>query len=91
MTRDEILQSAITAVCADRNEDYGEPEQNFGAIAEFWTDYLTRLFDHVTPISRQDVANMMILFKLGRLTSGKGTVDSYVDIAGYAACGGEML
>lgn len=90
MKRDEILQSAITAVCTDRNEEYGEPEQNFESIAAYWSDYLTSVLDRETLLCARDVAHMMILFKVARLTTGKATQDSYIDIAGYAACGGEL-
>jgi hypothetical protein len=90
MTRDEILQSAITAVCTEHNDEYGEPEQNFEAIAAYWSNYLSYALDRDTMLCSRDVAHMMILFKVARLTTGKLTQDSYIDIAGYAACGGEL-
>ena len=37
-----------------------------------------------------DVAMMMALLKIARIQSGTGTDDSFVDLAGYAACGGEI-
>ena len=38
-----------------------------------------------------DVAIMMALFKVGRITTaGEFTADSYVDCAGYAAIAGEI-
>lgn len=74
------METAKAAVCHDRNEDYGEPENNFETIAKFWRIYLG------TPnITAEDVGNMMVLFKMARIMSGH-TDDSYVDIAGYAAC-----
>lgn len=33
---------------------------------------------------------MMALLKVARIRSGTGTEDSFVDLAGYAACGGEI-
>lgn len=33
---------------------------------------------------------MMSLLKIARIKSGGGTGDSFVDLAGYAACGGEL-
>lgn len=33
---------------------------------------------------------MMVLLKVARIKNGGGTGDSFVDIAGYAACGGEI-
>lgn len=88
MKRKEILDTASKCVLGDREQDYGTPENNFNLISRLWTDYLG--IKNIT-ISAQDVASMMILMKLARIKSGGGTGDSYVDIAGYAACGGEIL
>lgn len=38
----------------------------------------------------EDVAMMMVLFKTGRIMSGKVNPDNYIDLAGYAACAGEI-
>ena len=85
MTRKEILDTAAKCVLGDREQDYGTPESNFALIANLWSGYTGVKFD------AQDVACMMILMKLARIRNGGGTGDSYVDIAGYAACGGEIL
>lgn len=84
-TRETVLAQARNCVCGQREEDYGTPEDNFSRIADYWTEYLD------TPIYPLDVANMMILLKIARTQSGKPTLDSYVDIAGYAACAGEIM
>ena len=84
MTREEILSKAKECVCGQREQDYGSPEHNFQLIADLWTDYLGRL------ISTTDVAMMMALLKIARIKNGGGTGDSFVDLAGYAACGGEL-
>lgn len=84
--RREILADAAVCVCSDRNRMYGEPEDNFDVIAGFWETYLGM------PVSGRMVADMMILFKVARIaTAEKPSRDSYVDIAGYAACGGGMI
>ena len=88
MKRQEILDTAKSCVCGDREHDYGTPENNFNTIARLWTDYIGATNVSFTA---QDVASMMILMKLARIKNGGGTGDSYVDIAGYAACGGEIL
>ena len=41
-------------------------------------------------ISPEDVAMMMALLKIARIRNGGGSGDSFVDLAGYAACGGEI-
>lgn len=83
--REETLDTAKKCVMGDREQDYGTPESNFATIASFWSDYLDM------DISAQQVADMMILMKISRIKNGGGTGDSYVDIAGYAACGNEIL
>lgn len=84
MKREEILDNAKKCVCGEREQDYGSPEDNFRLIAQLWTAY-TRI-----PFSPVDVAMMMILLKTARIATGVGTMDSFVDIAGYAACAGEI-
>lgn len=87
MTRPEVLEAAANCVCGQREHDYGTPEENFGLIAKFWNDYI---FDGRQALDAQDVAMMMVLLKVARVRNGGGTGDSFVDIAGYAACGGEI-
>ena len=85
--REALLEDAKKIVTHDRNDDYGEPEDNFKKIAEMWTAYLGHKYEF-TPI---DVSMMMTLLKVARIGSGSPTFDSFVDIAGYAACGGEIF
>ena len=40
MKRKEILEVAIKTVTEDRNNSYGEPEDNFNLIASLWENYL---------------------------------------------------
>ena len=84
MKRKEILSKAEQCVNGQREQDYGTPEQNFQIIADLWSAYKGISF---TPV---DVAMMMSLLKIARIKSGGGTGDSFVDLAGYAACGGEL-
>ena len=84
MVREEILEKAKKCVCGKREQDYGSPESNFGLISRMWTAYCGYEF------SPQDVAMMMALLKIARIKNGGGTGDSFVDLAGYAACGGEI-
>ena len=90
MNRKEILAAANKVVHAeDMDHDYGSPENNFETIAKLWTAYLDAVFDERLELNARDVAAMMILLKVARAaTSTK--CDHWVDIAGYAACGGEI-
>lgn len=83
MTREQILENAKVCVCGQREQDYGSPEDNFSLIASLWSEYCGYRFDAV------DVAMMMALLKIARVKRGK-TEDCFVDLAGYAACGGEL-
>lgn len=84
MKREEILARAKDIVSGDRDKEYGSPENSFQQIANLWQAYLK------IPIDNRDVANMMVLFKIARLQYRPDHEDSWVDIAGYAACGGEI-
>lgn len=84
MTRADILRTAEKCVCGQREQDYGSPENNFQVIADLWNAYIPANF------TATDVAMMMALLKIARIKSGTATEDSFVDLAGYAACGGEI-
>ena len=86
VTRQTILDEAAKCVNVDRNAQYGEPESSFKTIAAMWTAYLSGR----SVISAADVAAMMALFKTARISGGQVKTDNWVDIAGYAACGGEI-
>lgn len=92
--RKRILDDAIEAVCNDRCEVYGEPEDNFSVICKMWETYLNAVAmpkGVYIDLTEQCVADMMILFKVGRsATALEDHRDTYVDIAGYAACAGGM-
>ncbi len=84
MTRAEVLDNAKNIVTGHREEDYGTPEDNFGMVARLWSRYLGYT------VNSADVSAMMILLKIARIRTGKGTEDCWIDIAGYAACGCEV-
>ena len=86
MTRKQILEAAEKCVDGDRNKRYGEPEDNFALIGAFWGAYLGRI------IAPHDVAAMMALLKIARIRDSAGEdEDSWVDVAGYGACGGALI
>ena len=81
MTRSEILKAAERCVCTGRNQQYGEPENNFRTISMLWSVYLcARGMEH--PLSAADVGAMMALFKLGRIATGGDKADNFIDLAG---------
>lgn len=86
MTRKDILDAAEKIVTGERQQTYGQPEDNFVTIAQMWEAYLG------VPISAMDVSMMMVLLKVARVSgrSDLTTIDNFIDICGYAACGGEV-
>lgn len=90
MNRKGILEAASKAVHAeDMDHDYGSPEDNFGTIAKLWTAYLDASHDAHVLLDARDVAAMMVLLKIARVATSE-KADNWIDIAGYAACGGEI-
>lgn len=102
MKRSEVLHEAEKCVCGQREQDYGKAEDNFRLIADLWSAYLHDnlmttekkpdgvVVESGTYLTTVDVAMMMSLLKIARIKNGGGTGDSFVDLAGYAACGGEL-
>lgn len=92
-TRKSILEAAERCVCGDRDKKYGSPEDSFRVIAALWEVYLKERC--VSPetdvcILPEDVAALMVLFKVARIATGQAHTDNWIDAAGYAACGGEI-
>lgn len=81
--RTQTLEQAAELINGERQAHYGEPHENFTAIAQMWTAYLRQ---HVSP---RDVANLMALLKIARLRNGPHK-DSSVDGCGYLALGAEL-
>lgn len=93
MTRTELLAKANACVTGERPEDYGSPEDNFSTIAQLWAAYIKAAC--VAPgaqvdIGGKDVALMMALLKIARAIASDNP-DNYIDLAGYAACAGEIV
>jgi hypothetical protein len=97
-TKLEILEEAISVV-AGRGKSYGRPEDNFNRIARLWRAHLMNRYGDgyggdtamaIPNIDAQDVSMMMALMKIARLANDPSHHDSWVDVAGYAACGGEL-
>lgn len=91
LTRADILHAAEKCVCGQREQDYGTPEDNFKTIAELWEAYLNKACTRGVNVrvEAKDVAMMMALLKIARIAAGGGKADSWIDLAGYAACGAE--
>ena len=88
-TRKEILAYAKKFTTQDRYNLYGEPEDVFSFVAAKWQVHIDNR--PPGPLTAHDVAMMMIDLKTARSTNNPAHMDNYIDIAGYAACGGEIV
>jgi hypothetical protein len=90
MDRKETLNAAYEAV-NDRPNAYGPPEDNFARIAALWTAHSNNIGGPFGwAFDATDVAIMLALVKIARLEESPRHTDSWVDLAGYAACGAEV-
>lgn len=83
----------MALVDGDRNIDYGDPFDDFDTTASFWQTYLSRIVARRGSlfIDAHDVAALMMLLKLSRLSWTPQKRDHWADIAGYAACGWDCV
>lgn len=84
MKREALLTLATELTNGKRDEQYGTPGANMLRTARLWSAYTG--YD-ITP---EMVAAMMVLVKISRLRHDPSKADSWVDVAGYAACGAEV-
>lgn len=95
--RSAVLAEADRLINGDRAQTYGDAKDSFTAIAAAWNALGFRVippkgdesFVH-RGFTAHDVALAMVALKLHRASSQPGHVDSYVDLAGYAALASEM-
>lgn len=85
MKREEVLDKAKALVNGAREKEYAPPKKNFQRIANMWKEILG------TDVSPEEVALCMIAVKITRLIESPSHEDSWVDLAGYAACGSEVV
>ena len=84
MNRAQILDTAIQCVTVDRTAAHGRPEATFGAIAAVWSARLG------ITLTGWQVCIMLADLKTCRAWGNPAHADNWVDLAGYAACGGEL-
>lgn len=85
LPRQQMLEEAADIISGQRDTQYGGPEDNFGRIAKIWSVILG------IEVTTEDVAMMMVGLKVARYANKSGFQgDTWVDIAGYAACGYEV-
>ena len=83
-----VLSEAQDLIFGDREKDYGAPKDNLAIVARLWETYLeARLANcggagtfHLT---NKDVAMLLLLLKVARLSKSPNHRDSVIDAAGY--------
>ena len=83
MKREEILQEAETLINGDRAKDYGDAYVNHKRIADMWSVVFGK------EVTVRQVILCMIAMKVARLVHDSKE-DSWVEVCGYAALGGEL-
>jgi hypothetical protein len=86
--REYFCYTALNLINGKRQDNYGEAERNFSRIADIWSAILDEKLK--CPITPGEVAACMVGVKLSRLSNDVSHRDSWVDIIGYAALGGEI-
>ncbi len=91
-SRSEVLATAERLVNGDRDQAHGQPAFTFAVIASYWQEWLEQrgYLNNDALLRAEDVAAMMVLFKVARLGANPQHADSWIDVAGYAACGAEV-
>lgn len=87
--RSDVLRKAHDAITGDRNNAYGPPTQDFDRTAGVLNALGYRAPNG--PLRSHDVAIMIAAVKLSRLMWTPDKEDSWIDLAGYAACGYECV
>jgi|TARA_Y100000114_G_scaffold56204_1_gene51457 hypothetical protein len=83
--RQFFLKTAEELINGERAKEYGPARKNHERIAQIWSIILEH---EVTP---EQVVACMVGLKLARLSEDMTKDDSWVDIIGYAALGGEII
>ncbi len=81
----EEFCSSLFETLNERQQSYGDPSESMKHIADMWSSY------HERRITPQEMVSMMIMLKLGRLKETPCHLDSWLDIAGYAAIAYESI
>ena len=85
----DYLKEAELLIHGDREAEYGDNLLNHRRIATMWNVILGKKL--ITPIEPEEVAACMIGLKVARLSEDTKKKDSWVDVVGYGALGGEMV
>lgn len=91
--RKALLDEATALVTGDRNAQYGDPLQDFKRSAAILNamGYQNTLNGGTRSLTGHDIALIVAAIKMSRIAWAPWKRDSWVDLAGYAACGWENV
>lgn len=91
--RTDILNEAIKLINGERNSTYGDPLDDFATTAGMWNIYVQRIIEArgTLDIKPHDVAVMMNLLKISRISWSPEKRDHWADLAGYTGCGWDCV
>lgn len=87
-TRSTTLTTAEELINGERAATYGDPEENFGRIAQLWNAQFGHKLS--AKFAASDVALALVHLKLSRLAVTPEHADSWIDGCGYLALGSEI-
>jgi len=83
----QVLRRAEALVTGDRRQDYGDAARSFKPLARISPHLLAGTPDATAP---HQVALCLAALKLWRCSTSPTQMDSWTDLAGYAALGWEV-
>lgn len=90
-TQEHVLQTAMDLIAGDRQDQYGDADDTMARVGQLWSVIIGSPPDdgakYKLSIQAHEVALMMICLKIVRAQKNPQYMDSWVDIAGYAAQG----
>ena len=88
--RGQILETAKSLTESQRNQVYGDPKDGMTCFARLVAAYLSGKYTAADgPITHVDGSVIACLLKISRIAANPKHMDSYVDLAAYAAIAGE--
>jgi hypothetical protein len=89
--RTSLLQEAESLVNGARDQQYGDPNDDFRKTALMWNVYINAIRKERPHLLPHDVAVLMMLLKISRIAWSPDKRDNWADLAGYAACGWDCV
>lgn len=84
-----VIREMERLVCSDRQDVYGDAEDNFLDIATLLNVVLGPKLR--AKLTSEDVALVSVCIKLSRIKSSPDHIDSWIDLGGYAVCGAGIV